>query len=306
MRCLLSVPLVALVLALPALAQPPEGWWLDLYRGEPVTRDEVLADLLASDVVFLGETHTVARHHALQAEVIEAFANAVTPFCLGLEQMECTYQPVLDRYNRGEATLDQVYAETEWEKRWSNIRDYFPLIEAAHAAGARIIALNARAEIVRKVGRSGLGSLTPEERAELPATMRLDDEPYRAQLRLALGVHMGMPEDRLAQVCDAQIARDETMAESLTRFVGFEEGPPRKLVVLAGSGHMQFGLGTPERVRDRMPSAKLRIVLASVSGELQLSEAEQAMAREVTITHDDMAYAPRPLADYLSVKPLDE
>lgn len=304
MRCPLALSLIALALALPALAQPPEGWWLDLYRGEPVVRDEVLADLLGSDVVFLGETHTVARHHALQAEVIAAFAEAGAPFCLGLEQMECVYQPILDRYNRGEATLEEVYAETKWEERWGNIRDYFPLLEAAHAAGAPIVALNARAEVVRKVGRGGLASLTPEERAELPPAMRLEDAPYRAQLRLALGVHAGMPEDRLANVCDAQIARDETMAESLVRFLGAEAGQGRKALVLAGSGHMQFGLGTPERVGDRLPSARLRIVLSSVSGELTLSAAEQAMAREVTITHDDMAYAPRPLADYLSVKPL--
>ena len=300
--CVLAV--VALLAMAPASrGDGPAGFWLDLYQGEPAPSDTVLADLVGADVVYLGETHTIARHHALQGVVIGAFAEAKVPFCLALEQMERVYQPQLDRYNRGEADLETTIADTQWEKRWTNIRDYVPLIERAHAAGAPIVALNARMEVVRKLGRGGIGSLTAEERAELPERLRFEDEPYRRLLGLKIGVHSGMPAERLAPMCDAQIVRDETMADSLTKFLAGDAGRGRKAVVLAGAGHVSFGLGLPERVRDRNPEVRDRVVLFTDSGELELSAADRAMAQSVSITHDDLHFVPRPMADYLNVKP---
>jgi hypothetical protein len=52
-----------------------------------------------------------------------------------------------------------------------------------------------------------------------------------------------------------------------------------------------------------MPSIKDRVVLFSESGELKLSPAEQAMASNATITHEQLRELDHPLADYLCVKP---
>ena len=60
-----------------------------------------------------------------------------------------------------------------------------------------------------------------------------------------------------------------------------------------------YGLGTAARVRRRLPQAKDRIVLFSESGDLVLSPQERVMAREITITHEQLRQIDRPIADYL-------
>ena len=44
--------------------------WLDLCRGEPIPYEAILADLATARVVYLGEHHTIAEHHDLQARLI--------------------------------------------------------------------------------------------------------------------------------------------------------------------------------------------------------------------------------------------
>ncbi len=286
-----------------ATAQDVDGFWLDLYSAEPVEGEALIDDLAAAEVVYLGETHSVDRHHALQTWVIEQLAARGVPFFLAMEQAESFYQSQVDRYNDGDITFEELLAATDWERRWSNIRDYQPLIEAAHRAGAPVVGINARAELIRAIGRGGLEGLSRAQRRELPHELWLGDPAYRRLLKLQLPVHAGMSEEILDQVCDAQIARDATMATGIVRFMESERGEGRLAVVIAGSGHVSFGLGTPDRVRSLRPGVRDRIVLFTVSGDLTLSLEEMAMAEAVTISHEDLRALGRPVADYLHAKP---
>jgi hypothetical protein len=74
-------------------------------------------------------------------------------------------------------------------------------------------------------------------------------------------------------------------------------------MVIAGSGHINYGFGIPERVRRRV-DISFRIILPSESGELQLSEAEKRQAVDIDISHEDVKFIDRPIADYLSVLPV--
>lgn len=300
--------LLGLLLAtLPAIvpAQDVEGFWLDLYSAEPIEGEALIDDLAAAEVVYLGETHSVDRHHALQTWVIEQLAARGVPFFLAMEQAESFHQNQIDRYNDGDLTFEELLAASDWEQRWSNIRDYQPLIEAAHRVGAPIVGINARAELIRAIGRGGLEGLSRAQRRELPHELWLGDPAYRRLLKLQLPVHAGMSEEMLDRVCDAQIARDATMATEIVRFMESERGKGRIAVVIAGSGHVNFGFGAPDRVRSLRPGVRDRIVLFTVSGDLTLSPEEMAMAmaEAVTISHEDLRALGRPVADYLHAKP---
>ena len=76
------------------------------------------------------------------------------------------------------------------------------------------------------------------------------------------------------------------------------------MIVLCGAGHVAYGLGTPERVRRRMPGVVDRIVLFSESGDLEISAQEKAVSREISITHEQLRTIQRPIADYLHAKDL--
>ena len=308
----MRLPCLMLVLILAAagsaVAEDDDGRpavWIDLYRGEPLSYAEILEDLASVRVIYLGESHRLQRHHDIQDRIVADLAKRDIPLVLALEQMESFRQPVLDRYNRGEIAFDELARATEWPERWENYRQYQPILKAAREAGAPVLALNARSEAVRQIVRSGgIENLAPEVRKELPDDIQTKDPPYEKLLNLLMMVHMSATPERLRPMVEAQIARDEAMASALCSYLQSPQGQGRTAVVLCGAGHVSYGLGTVARVRRRMPGVKDRMVLFSASGDVQLTPAERAMARGITITHEQLRAVDRPIADYLHVKGL--
>jgi uncharacterized iron-regulated protein len=281
--------------------------WIDVCEGEPLRYEDVLDDLVGVDVVYLGERHTIAKHHELQAQVLTDLAKRGKPLVLALEQLESIQQPTIDRYNRGELTFDQLAEATQWAKRWSNYEQYRAVVEAAQKLKIPVLALNARAEVIRQVARGGgVDRLDEKTRAELPKDVVLDDPLYRKLLNLQLMVHISASEKMLRPMVEAQIARDEAMAAALASFLKSDAGRGRSAVVLCGSGHVAYGLGTPERVRRRLPNIKDRIILFSESGDTVLSPQELKAARPVAISHEQLRQINRPIADYLHETSLKE
>ena len=276
------------------------GFWIDLYFGEPIAYEEMLEDLAGSQVIYLGERHRLERHHEIQAGIITALANQGVPLVLGLEQLETYQQPILDRYNRGQIDFDKLAELTDWGNRWHGYEQYRPVVEAAHKAGAPVLALNARSETIRKIARSGgLTKLDAQTRKELPKEIQTDDPPYEKLLSIFMRVHVAATAERLRPMLEAQIARDESMAAALCRFLESKQGKGRTAVVVCGSGHVNYSLGTAARVRRRIPEIKDRVILLSGSGDVVLAPSERAMARKIRITHDQMRAINLPVADYL-------
>jgi uncharacterized iron-regulated protein len=296
--------LAGMLLAAPVLAgDQPSGrvsLWIDVYRGEPLGYEDVIEDLAGVGVVYLGEYHTLQQHHDLQARILTDLAQRGKPLVLGMEQLESFQQPAVDRFNRGELSFDQLAEALQWSRRWSGYKQYRPIVEAARKFKVPLLALNARMETIRQVARSGgIGRLDKKLRGELPAEIRLDDPLYRKLLGLQMMVHAAANEEMLRPMIEAQIARDETMADRLATYLKSEAGRGRSAVVVCGAGHVSYGLGTPARVRRRLPEIKDRIVLLSESGDVVLSPQEKAAARPINITHEQLRQIDRPIADYL-------
>jgi uncharacterized iron-regulated protein len=114
-------------------------------------------------------------------------------------------------------------------------------------------------------------------------------------------VHMAASPERLRPMIEAQIARDEAMSAVLVGFLRCPEGRGRKAVVVCGSGHAAYGLGTPQRVRRRLGDESDRIVILADCGDVRLSPKEKAVSRPVEITHEQLRQLKRPVADYLEV-----
>jgi uncharacterized iron-regulated protein len=281
--------------------------WVDAYTGEPARYEEVLDDLETVRVIYLGERHTIKRHHSVQSRIVRDLAERNIPLLLGIEQMEAPYQKTLDRYSRREIDFDQLAKSTNWKRRWSGYEQYREILEVAREAGIPIVALNARAETIRAVARGGgLDQLDASTRAELPGNVWLDDPEYEYLLKLMIPMHMAATPQRLRPMVEAQMCRDAAMADALCRALDAEENRTRKAIVLCGAGHVSYGLGTPDRVRRRLPNIKDRIVLLSASGDVVLTKRQKAISRPVRITHDQLRRIRRPVADYLfttSLKP---
>ncbi len=281
-----------------------DPYWLDLYKGEQVSPAEMVDDLASVDVVYAGEIHTIERHHQYQLELLQALAKRGKPMVLGLEHIEARHQPVVDRFNAGELDFDELAKELAWSKSWRNYQQFRPLCELAQRQGIPLRALNAPLDVVRAIARGGgIAKLTPEQRRQLPKEIVTDDPAYEKLMNILLAVHATMDPEKLRPIFEAQVARDETMAENIVLAARGEDGKPRQVFVVCGRGHVSYGLGIPDRVQRRLPQTTARIVLATESGELQLTQEEEAMKRDITVRHADLRSLGRPLADYLQVLP---
>jgi uncharacterized iron-regulated protein len=279
--------------------------WIDVYRGEPVPYGDVLEDLAGARVVYLGECHALERHHEIQLKILRDLGARGLPLVLGLEQLEYSQQAHLDRYNKGEIDYQELVKATNWSDRWHNYQQYRTIVETARELQIPIVALNARAETIRRIARSGgVKQLDAQIREELPKDLQLEDPVYEKLLNLELMVHMSATVDTLRPIREAQICRDEMMASVLCSFLQSKEGRGRTAIVLCGAGHASYGLGMVSRVRRRLPEIKDRVVLLSQSGDLELSPEQLAMTRDIEITHEQLRAINRPIADYLNVKSL--
>lgn len=289
------------------LPAPPAELWLDLHRGDEVDDAEVLADLATAGVVYVGEAHTIKRHHDLQLRLLEELFLRKVPLVLCFEQLEARDQPAVDRYTRRELDFAALVQAIDWPKKWSNYADYQPLCEFARAHQIPIRALNAPAATIRAVSRGGgIAKLAPDLRAQLPAEIFTEDPVYERLTNLELAAHMALDPAKLRPVFEAQVARDETMAANLVaaRRVETAPGQLRTAFAVLGAGHMRFGLGTAERVRRREPGVVERLVILTDSGQGQPTDAQKAPSREITISRETLRAVGRPPADYLRVLPV--
>lgn len=276
--------------------------WVDLYKGEPIAFDDMITDLTSVQMVFIGEAHRVERHHNVQREIVQALFASGKKVLLGIEMLEAEYQETLDKFNRHEINFDELADQTEWAINWKNYADYKQILETVIANQGKIAALNANAGIIRSIGRNGLDSLKEEERNTLPTVMNFDDPLYEKWLNQIMLVHMPFTEDMLWKVYQAQVARDEQMAYQMAKaWKALDNQKDWIGVILCGSGHCSYGNGTVSRLLRHLPDVKDRVVLMSESGDTVLTEQEKEMTRDIEISHEDLRFLNRPIADYLYV-----
>ena len=65
--------------------------------------------------------------------------------------------------------------------------------------------------------------------------------------------------ERIEKSFTAQVARDDTMAESIANFL--QAHPGYKIMHVTGTFHVEEGLGTVERLKLRFPDLKIALVL---------------------------------------------
>jgi uncharacterized iron-regulated protein len=276
--------------------------WIDASEGEPVEEGRLIDDLAKTRVIYLGERHTLQRHHETQARVISQIAQRGTPLVVAMEQLQSAQQHEVDRFNRGEVDFEGLARAIDWRKHWPNYQQYRPVLEAARKAKAPVIGLSPSADAIRSVARSGgVAGLDPAQRKQLPAELDLHDPVYEKLLAAEMMVHMAASPERLRPMIEAQIARDEAMSAALADYLRGDAGRGRKAVVICGSGHVAYGLGTPRRVRRRLGDDSDRIVILAECGDVRLSPEEKAAARPVEISHEQLRSIGRPVGDYLEV-----
>jgi aminopeptidase N len=207
---------------------------------------DVVKGLANKKIVYVGEEHDKFSHHQVQLEILQGLYRQNPKIAVGMEMFQRPFQKALDDYIAGTIDERTFLKRSEYFKRWDiDYHLYKPILDFARAQHLPAIALNVRRELVEKVGKGGLDSLSKEEKQEIPAAPDYSDPAYRDRLKEAFAGHQHGESNNFEFFYQAQILWDETMAESIDRFL--KQKPDYRIVVLAGAGHIQYGSGIPKR-----------------------------------------------------------
>jgi uncharacterized iron-regulated protein len=242
-----------------------QGRIIDLKTGEAIDFEDLIDNLGAADVIFVGEVHNNPEHHLLQVQLLQALGERYAPpLAVAMEFFDRTRQPVLDRFMNGELGEKDFLEQVDWEKGWRfPYRLYRPLLFTTRDKGTTLLGINAPSPVVKKVARTGLESLTADERNQVAREMDLHNADHREHMETIFkehAFHKTAPGhmENFEHFYQAQCVWDETMAETIADYMAAEGG---KMVVFTGNGHIANRFGIPERVLRRTNLQTATIVL---------------------------------------------
>lgn len=214
------------------------------------TLPEMMEHVVGKKIVYVGENHVQFSNHVMELEVMKDLHMRGKTIAIGMEMFQRPFQKVLDEYIEGKIDEREFLKGTQYFKRWGfDYNLYRPILLFARSEKIPVVALNQRQEIVDKVFRSGLDSLSEKERKFLPTGMDFSDDAYKERLKKIFQQHEDFGARDFNFFYQAQILWDETMAESIDEFL--KAHLSYQTVVLAGNGHLAYGSGIPKRTARR-------------------------------------------------------
>ncbi|MFO7598550.1 MAG: ChaN family lipoprotein [Candidatus Desulfacyla sp.] len=236
-----------------------EGRIIDLHNGKSISFDELMDDLQKADLIFVGEVHDNPEHHLIEVQILQELTARYGPLNVAMEFFDTTQQPALDRYVKEGISETLFLEDVNWAKAWSfPYHFYRPLVFSAKEKGNRLMGINLPSSIVRKVARSGIESLTPEERGHAAEEIDLNNEAHRQYLSEVFKDHQQGELRNFDYFYQAQCVWEDTMARNIARYL---KEDPRRMVVFSGNGHIIERFGIPNRVLRRMPAKMATLLL---------------------------------------------
>jgi uncharacterized iron-regulated protein len=144
----------------------------------------------------------------------------------------------------------------------------------AKSEGWTVVAANVPRRVASAVAKSGepaIEQLPAPDRAMVAARLECPRDAYFTRFADAMTDHSPSQNKASAPTTAeqrattdryywSQCAKDETMAEAVARAVTDRAGKPGPVVHFTGAFHSDFGAGTAERARRRLPGRRVAIV----------------------------------------------
>lgn len=218
-------------LALSSCAGRPEAPIIELPGGSAERAIATkLEALLPADVLLVGEQHDAAEHHLIEQQIIAVLVAKGQLAALALEMADVGPSTAALKSSASEA---QTRRALNWHEKIWPWADYSPAVMTAVRAGIPVLGANLpRGEL-------------PDSMQDTTLDTRLIGPALKAQQQaIRLGHCNLLPENQIAPLTRAQIAKDITMAETIQR----AELSGKVVVLLTGNGHADRLLGVPQHL----------------------------------------------------------
>jgi len=187
---------------------------------------------------------------------------------VGMEMFQRMHQKNLDRYVAGATDEATMLEDTDYKKRWGwDWNLYKSIVDFCKRNQIPVAALNVSNEMRDRIRKVGVDKLTADEKKEL-GEIDFDVKAHRTHWYDKLGNMHGHGEpskEDKERFYRMMTIWDEFMADSAVKFL--KERKLRRVVVLAGSGHIERNFGIPDRATKR--GGKAVSVRIQVGGELE-------------------------------------
>ncbi len=228
-------------------------------EGSHISFQKMIKEMKESEFIYVGETHNSLPMHDIQSKIIQALYEQDRNLSIGLEMFPVSFQEALNKWSMAILSQDEFIRESRWYINWNfNFGFYEKIFELAKNNKIPLYALNAPRAIIRKIRMKGWSKLSEDEKKAVPKP-DVSHEEHRILIRTifeSLELPHQMKGGGLDMVFEglyrAQSAWDEVMAFNALQS---REREGRKMVVLAGSGHLLYNLGINRRAyeKNRLP-----------------------------------------------------
>ncbi len=224
-------------------------------KGKSITFSEMIKEMMESQFIYIGETHNNLRIHDIQLRVIQALFEESRELIVGLEMLPTSTQNILNKWSLAILYQEEFVRESDWYINWNfNFGFYQKIFDYAKQNKISLYALNVPRSLIRLIRMKGWEALTEEEKKGIPEP-ELSHQEHRELIRTIFesspiphqmkGKGLEMAFEGLYR---AQSAWDEVMAHNALQAAEREK---KRMVVLAGSGHLLYNLGINRRAFQR-------------------------------------------------------
>ncbi|HKI00642.1 MAG TPA: ChaN family lipoprotein [Thermoanaerobaculia bacterium] len=261
----------------------------DTRTGDLITPAELAKRLKGVRLLLVGESHTDMDFHRVQLRVVEELVRQGRPVFLGLEMYPYTEQRFLDQWVDGLLTEEGFLQLSRWYENWGyNWNYYRDIFLFARDHKVRMFAVNAPRDVVAAVRKKGFQNLTPEEAAHIPGDIAASNADHRTLFQSFFDaddpLHSGMTGEQWDSMIGAQATWDATMAHNAVKALREHGGPETVMVVLAGSGHVAYGVGIERQAARGFDGRIATVVPVNVRGE------DGAEVKAVQATYADFVW----------------
>jgi uncharacterized iron-regulated protein len=229
-------------------------------RERPIRFGALIDRLLEADLICIGERHDSDLDHRVQHQIIKGLFARDERLGVGLEMFQRPYQDTVDSYCRGTIDEEKFLEATQYRQRWGFAWAlYRPLVDFCRRNQVPVAALNAPKELTARISKVGHAALTDEEKRQLgPIDFQVArHRDYWYERLAAMHGQKDAPAEQKERSYQVMTTWDDYMAASAARFQ--QERKLRRLVILAGNGHIERGFGIPERASKRTGGKALTV-----------------------------------------------